>query len=752
GMKLAAAMLPMAMAFHVELIAKTDGFQTQYSVSMAIGTPPQLFDLIVDTGSSDMWVQGIDCTQCFNGPKFNSSLSTTFSPGCSRGTCEYTLAYGSGVSTAHVGQDYIALGTVPLAGKMQFGVVYIEDVTITHVLQNSGILGLGFEVMSFFTHPSPINYISSFALYLDGDKSIMSVNEVMDAFKGPATQWSTIPVEEIEGLYTYWTIGLPEAEFGGKQLCGTTQKRCQAVLDSGTAFIAIPPQKWPTVVIELQHAGCIAVNVGGPFECPDSELPTLHLTLGLLLILYELTKCLGTLNGYEVTMAPSMYSYPIDGSTSVLVGLIESPLELWIFGSLFLQYFYTNFDTTNKQVQMVALATTSVTELVPMPIAPQDQPSYIDQIYDEAALERFLVLVVICASISLIYTLIFRSNHHPKYEHGYFSDVLECLSVSIFQSSLGRRVLSMGIASGIVYNNSASRSNGLNNEARQPRVIISNPDKFASKFAKMIKDGPNQLLFIADFDYTLTPYYNVSGGRGHSCHGMLASSKVLSDEFFTKSNHLFQKFYPIEISPLLAHDEKEPHMIEWWTREHGLFVEYNMHRHHVEAAVNKSDIEFRSGFGPLFQDLATLNVPTLIFSAGLADVIYNVLRKVHGETILTPNLHIVSNVMKFQEPSGKLLGFEDPLIHCHNKNATVLKDSPFWKECEERHNVILLGDSVGDAQMAEGLPVHNIIKIGFLNTHQEEKLGEYLTLFDVVIINDGSLSFAHTLIRAIQGK
>ncbi|OQR99855.1 pyrimidine 5'-nucleotidase (UMPH-1)-like protein [Achlya hypogyna] len=323
----------------------------------------------------------------------------------------------------------------------------------------------------------------------------------------------------------------------------------------------------------------------------------------------------------------------------------------------------------------------------------------------------------------------------------------------MFRSLFANRLPVMGLVSGLGLSAAGhSRANGLNNEARHPRAIIANPDVFAAKLHKMVQEGPEKLLLIADFDFTLTPYFNKDGQRGHSCHGMLSSSRVLSPEFFAKSNALFQKFYPIEISPILAHDEKEPHMIEWWTTEHQLFVDHNMHRHHVHAAVAKSDIEFRTGFTELFADLAKLNVPTLIFSAGLADVIHTVLQKLFGDAIFTPNLHIVSNVMKFEEPSGKLIGFEDPLIHCHNKNATVLTTSPFWKECEERHNVILLGDSVGDAQMAHGLPVHNIIKVGFLNTNQEERLAEYLTIFDVVIINDGTLSLPHTLVRAIAGK
>nr|AIG55981.1 secreted protein [Achlya hypogyna] len=147
-----------ALAFHCPLVAKSSNYQSQYSINVSIGTPPQYFDLIVDTGSSDLWVQGTDCTKCYNGPKFNSSESATYVPGCGRGSCEETLAYGSGVSTARtilvlstsfestMHDSSLAFNSVPLVGPVQFGVVYSEDASIENVLQNSGILGLGSTV------------------------------------------------------------------------------------------------------------------------------------------------------------------------------------------------------------------------------------------------------------------------------------------------------------------------------------------------------------------------------------------------------------------------------------------------------------------------------------------------------------------------------------------------------------------------------------------------------------------------------
>ncbi|RHY29666.1 hypothetical protein DYB32_004974 [Aphanomyces invadans] len=189
----------------------------------------------------------------------------------------------------------------------------------------------------------------------------------------------------------------------------------------------------------------------------------------------------------------------------------------------------------------------------------------------------------------------------------------------------------------------------------------------------MAADGPSQLLVIADFDYTLTPYYTPKGEHAHSCHGIISGSGFLGPEFQAKANALFQQFYPIEISPLLTHDEKEPHMIEWFVIHPFLLV-----------------VHFKTHFAQV-----------------------------------------------------------GALIHCHNKNTAVVRDTPFWDECHSRRNVVLLGDSIGDVNMTEGLDGKEVLRIGFLNTHIEERMAEYLSLYDVVIVNDGTLHFAHVVVDLI---
>ena len=62
------------------------------------------------------------------------------------------------------------------------------------------------------------------------------------------------------------------------------------------------------------------------------------------------------------------------------------------------------------------------------------------------------------------------------------------------------------------------------------------------------------------------------------------------------------------------------------------------------------------------------------------------------------------------------MGFKGDLIHVFNKNENVIHNSDYFEKLESRENIILLGDSLGDLQMAEGATkAKNVLRIGFLN-------------------------------------
>ncbi|KAH1230201.1 Cytosolic 5'-nucleotidase 3A [Glycine max] len=102
---------------------------------------------------------------------------------------------------------------------------------------------------------------------------------------------------------------------------------------------------------------------------------------------------------------------------------------------------------------------------------------------------------------------------------------------------------------------------------------------------------------------------------------------------------------------------------------HGLLVEGGLTYDSIRQSVANANIAFREGVCELFEFLEERDAPVLIFSAGLADIIEEVLRqKLHRSF---KNVRIVSNRMVFDD-DGRLVTFKGKLIHSLNKNEHAL--------------------------------------------------------------------------------
>ncbi|KAJ8440727.1 hypothetical protein Cgig2_005458 [Carnegiea gigantea] len=284
-------------------------------------------------------------------------------------------------------------------------------------------------------------------------------------------------------------------------------------------------------------------------------------------------------------------------------------------------------------------------------------------------------------------------------------------------------------------------------------VVVGDAASLQNKIAAIRAAGPSKLQVIADFDGTLTKY-NINGQRGHTSHALLQQG---NREYDIKRQKLYEYYRPLEICPTIPVDEKTKLMEEWWEKTHALLVEGGLTYDDIRKSVTNARIAFREGVVGLFELLelptrepgslvpddqvenhfkmkffsvnpSSFNekgVPVLIFSAGLADIIEEVLRqKLHRSF---KNIEIVSNRMVFDDNSH-LVGFKDKTIHVLNKNEHALDmaaplhdavgnaDGPVidFATMKKRTNVLLLGDHTGDLGMSDGLNYETRISVGFL--------------------------------------
>lgn len=276
-------------------------------------------------------------------------------------------------------------------------------------------------------------------------------------------------------------------------------------------------------------------------------------------------------------------------------------------------------------------------------------------------------------------------------------------------------------------------------------VLMKERGKVEETMYNMQQAGPGSLQVISDFDMTLTRFA-YKGKRVPTTHNILDNRLLIDESCKKKIKKLLNTYYPIEIDAKLSTEEKLPLMVEWWTKVHELLIEQKIRKDMLAQAVKESSSKLRDGYKMFFDHLAEHQVPLLIFSAGIGDVLEEVIRQNH---VFHPNVSIISNYMDFDH-TGVLQAFKGQLIHTFNKREGALSHAAHLPELKGRTNVLLLGDSLGDLTMADGVSnVQNTLTIGFLNDQVEERKELYLNSFDIVLVNDETMEIPNAILRNI---
>ncbi|KAI9470774.1 MAG: aspartic peptidase domain-containing protein [Benjaminiella poitrasii] len=120
-----------------------------YLIDISIGTPPQPFSLLLDTGSSSTWAPVYGCGQACGFPlhSFVTDNSTTL-----KITDDlFSIQYGEGFSAGYYAQDVITINGVPVP-QANFAISNLNDGDLT-VNGADGILGLGPDELTVYNNP-----------------------------------------------------------------------------------------------------------------------------------------------------------------------------------------------------------------------------------------------------------------------------------------------------------------------------------------------------------------------------------------------------------------------------------------------------------------------------------------------------------------------------------------------------------------------------------------------------------------------
>lgn len=269
------------------------------------------------------------------------------------------------------------------------------------------------------------------------------------------------------------------------------------------------------------------------------------------------------------------------------------------------------------------------------------------------------------------------------------------------------------------------------------RVLIVDEVALQDKIAQLNSHTKiDQLCVVSDWDRTLTKA-RTEDGQDATSYSVIAHGAYLGEAYRVEMDRLYARYRPIEISQTtISHREKQKAMRDWWMAALAMMQKYGLTEEIIEDIAIRDFMRLRDGSIDLFKILADREIPLLILSAGIGNIISKFLGV---RALLTSNVTITANKLIF-DTHGAVAGFCEPVIHSFNKARHA--STP-------RNYVLLLGDTIEDAQMVNDADADGVIRVGFLNEAVEENRAVYQRAYDVVICNDASMAPVIELLEAV---
>lgn len=304
--------------------------------TIGLGTPPQDFKVVMDTGSSNLWVPGSECGSiaCYLHSKYDASSSSSYKKNGS----EFGIRYGSGEVSGYISEDTLRIGDLKVK-KQLFGEATNEPGLAFAFGRFDGILGLGYDTISVNHIPPPFyNMIDQglldeplFAFYLGdtakGTDSVCSFGGIdKSAYSGKMIK---LPLRR----KAYWEVNLDSITFG-KEVAD--MEGTGAILDTGTSLIAMPTDY--AELLNKQIGAKKGFNGQYTVECSKRDsLPDLTFTL----------------SGYNFTITAYDYILEVQGSCissfqGIDLGGNIGPL--FILGDSFLRRWYSVYNLGDNTV------------------------------------------------------------------------------------------------------------------------------------------------------------------------------------------------------------------------------------------------------------------------------------------------------------------------------------------------------------------------------------------------------------------
>lgn len=264
---------------------------SSYFAPITVGTPPQTFNVILDTGSSDLWVANNDCSAC-------PQDVTLFNPGSSSSLSQsqqsIQISYGSGEVAGSVATDTVSMGGFTITGQT---FTLVNQITSNFLVSPvSGLMGLAFQTiaqsraMPFWEALASGNHLTtpemSFWLTRFVNDPQAQALEPGGAFTLGGTN-SSLFTGDIDFVNipsgvtpSFWLLPLQAVTVQGNNVDIPTGNGALAAIDTGTTLVAGPSDAVANIYAQIPNSKNQTGQLQGFFSFPCDTTVTVSLNFG----------------------------------------------------------------------------------------------------------------------------------------------------------------------------------------------------------------------------------------------------------------------------------------------------------------------------------------------------------------------------------------------------------------------------------------------------------------------------------------
>ncbi|XP_030369456.1 aspartic proteinase oryzasin-1-like [Scaptodrosophila lebanonensis] len=308
----------------------------EYYGSVGMGTPPQTFKVLFDTGSANTWLPSSNCPRSNKACHQHTRYEAAKSKSHVRQGQSFLLRYGAGTVSGFLSQDTLNVGGVQLP-NLVFGEVVYHQQEIFASVTFDGIVGLGMDRIAwhnttpFLTQLCQQQLLPSciFSVFLRREEGEVQGGELI--LGGIDTSRFTGALQYVPLSDTgYWQFEMDGVYVGQRKIAGTVS----TIVDTGTSLMLVPISFYQTLVSTIDPHG---LSSSLAQACVFEKLPDIVLVIG----------------GVKFVLSPTDYlleKQTKSGRMICVSGIIPIDLSYWVLGDVFLGRYYSVYDREKLRI------------------------------------------------------------------------------------------------------------------------------------------------------------------------------------------------------------------------------------------------------------------------------------------------------------------------------------------------------------------------------------------------------------------